>query len=129
MHFRRTAYEGEVLTKFQTKHVGRGIHKTQRAIKIERIASKFGLETLRKHDLKNITDANVLLCFRHDRLELIATHIAAWFAWQQTGGGGNYRERNSLSKRLGNPLNFRGRLFVSLGQSAFWIEKRVRHNL
>src|SRR3981081_3074726 len=129
MHFRRTAYEGEVLTKFQTKHVGRGIHKTQRAIKIERIASKFGLKTLRKHDLKNITGANVLLCFRHDRLELIATHVAAWSAWQQMMGGGNYRERNRLSELLGNPLNFSGRLFVRLAQSDSWIEERVRHNL
>src|ERR1700682_4550403 len=114
MHFRRTADEREVLAKLQTKHVGRRIHKTQRAINIERIASKLGFETLRKHNLKNITGANVLLCFRSDRLELIATHIAAWLARRRIGCGGNYRERNRLSKLLGDPLNFRSRFLVRL---------------
>ena len=68
MDLGRTAHQREFAAEFEAEHVGRRIHETQRAVKVERVAGVIGLETLGRDDLENIARVDVFL--------RVADHVA-----------------------------------------------------
>src|SRR5262249_49847407 len=65
-----------LIPKLETKHVRRRIDETQTPIKIERIATEVGFESLRQNDLEDVARPNVFLGSFDCALEFFRMKIA-----------------------------------------------------
>src|SRR5260370_10029994 len=76
MNLRRTSYNREIFSELETKHIRRRIAEPERAIKIESVTPKLGLETLRQHNLKNFAGRDEFLGLSHHCFEFVSRRVA-----------------------------------------------------
>ena len=85
MQFGRATQRAKFSAEIQEEHVRRRISETETAIKIERVGGKFGLEALRKNNLKNIAIRNICFCTVHHLFEIVDIAGKAGYGWSRAG--------------------------------------------
>src|SRR5438477_9403860 len=77
VHFRRAANQRELAGEIKTKHVRRGIHETQTAVKGQRVLVEIDFKEARENELKYISALDIILCLTNELFELIAVGAAS----------------------------------------------------